>query len=156
MQIFLIRPTEIPKSFWRNRALILALIRREILARYRGSLFGVFWSLITPILMLAIYTFVFSVIFKSRWAGASDSKVEFALVLFAGLIVFNLFSECISRSPALILSNANYVKKVIFPLEILPWVVMGGALFNFFISLFVWLCGFVIFYGFKKFRTTER
>jgi lipopolysaccharide transport system permease protein len=97
--------------------------------------------------MLGVYTFVFSVVFKSRWGGAGDSRVEFALVLFAGLIVFNLFSECISRSPTLILSNANYVKKVIFPLEILPLVVLGGALFHFFISLLVWLCGFVIFYG---------
>jgi lipopolysaccharide transport system permease protein len=148
MQRFSIRPSEALKSFWRNRALIYALTKREVLGRYRGSLFGIFWSLISPILMLVIYTFVFSVIFKSRWDGsASDSRVEFALVLFAGLIVFNLFSECISRAPALIISNINYVKKVIFPLEILPWVVMGGALFNFFISLFVWLCVYVIFNG---------
>jgi len=148
MQKFSIRPSEISKSFWRNRALIFALTKREVLGRYRGSLFGVFWSLINPMLMLAIYTFVFSVVFKSRWGGAaSGSRVEFALVLFAGLIVFNLFAECISRSPTLIISNANYVKKVIFPLEVLPWVVMAGALFHFIISLFVWLCAYVIFYG---------
>lgn len=148
MQKFSARSSEIAKSFWRNRALIFALTRREVLGRYRGSLFGIFWSLISPMLMLAIYTFVFSVVFKSRWGGStSDSRVEFALVLFAGLIVFNLFSECISRAPALITSNTNYVKKVIFPLEVLPWIVMGGALFHFFISLFVWLCTYVAFYG---------
>ena len=148
MQKFSIRPTEIPKSFWRNHALIFALTKREVLGRYRGSLFGIFWSLINPMLMLAIYTFVFSVVFKSRWGtSGSGSRVEFALVLFAGLIIFNLFSECISRAPTLIISNANYVKKVIFPLEVLPWVVMGGALFHFFISLIVWFCAYIIFYG---------
>jgi lipopolysaccharide transport system permease protein len=93
--------------------------------------------------MLAVYTFVFSVVFKARWGGGSDSKAEFALVLFAGLIVFNFFAECINRSPGLILENVNYVKRVVFPLEILPWVAMGTALFHAAISLIVWL----IFYG---------
>lgn len=92
--------------------------------------------------MLAIYTFVFGVVFKVRvnqGSGGSDDMFEFALLLFAGLIVFNLFSECISRAPGVVLANINYVKKVIFPLEILPWVTLGSALFHAGISLLVLL-----------------
>jgi lipopolysaccharide transport system permease protein len=98
---------------------------------------GILWSFFNPVFMLLVYTFVFSVVFKARWSGGSDSKTEFALLLFAGLIVFNLFSECINRAPVLILSNVNYVKKVVFPLEILPCVALGSALFHTLISLLV-------------------
>jgi lipopolysaccharide transport system permease protein len=95
--------------------------------------------------MLAVYTFVFSVIFKARWGGAADSsKTEFALILFAGLIVFNIFSECANRSPNIILSNVNLVKKVVFPLEILPWVNLGAALFHAVISTGIWLIFFMV------------
>ncbi|WP_256214882.1 ABC transporter permease [Nitrosomonas eutropha] len=97
--------------------------------------------------MLAVYTFVFSVIFKARWNTGSDSKTEFALVLFAGLIVFNLFAECINRAPGLILSNVNYVKKVVFPLEILPFVALLSALYHALISLVVWLVAYLATFG---------
>ncbi len=97
--------------------------------------------------MLVVYTFVFSVVFKARWSSGSDSKAEFALVLFAGLMVFNLFSECINRAPGLILSNVNYVKKVVFPLEILPFVTLLSALFHMGVSLVVWLLAYVILIG---------
>ncbi len=108
---------------------------------------GLLWAFFNPILMLAVYTFVFSVVFKARWAGGSGSKTEFALVLFAGLLVFNLFAECLNRAPGLILGNVNYVKKVIFPLEILPLVAFGSAAFHFLISLTVWLVFYLIFFG---------
>lgn len=147
MQKFSISPTEMGFSIYRNRHLILSLIKRDVISRYRGSVMGLMWSFFNPVLMLAVYTFVFSAIFKARWAGGSDSKTEFALVLFAGLIVFNLFSECVNRASGLILGNTNYVKKVIFPLEILPVVVLGGAIFHFLISLLVWLVFYVIFFG---------
>ena len=111
------------------------MVKREIVGRYRGSFLGLLWSFFNPVLMLAVYTFVFSIVFQARWGQGSNDKYEFALVLFAGLIVFNLFSECISRSTGLILGNVNYVKKVIFPLEILPWVTLGSALFHAGISL---------------------
>jgi lipopolysaccharide transport system permease protein len=97
--------------------------------------------------MLTVYTFVFSVVFRARWDAGSDSKTEFALLLFSGLITFNLFSECVNRAPGIILANANYVKKVVFPLEILPWVSLGSALFHAFISLAVWLLAYVVFFG---------
>jgi lipopolysaccharide transport system permease protein len=148
MQHFSTSPVEMVASFWRNRALITALTKREILGRYRGSSLGLFWSLFNPMLMLAVYTFVFSVVFNARWGtSGGGSKVEYALVLFAGLIVFTVFSECVGRAPGLILSNVNYVKKVVFPLEVLPWVTMGAALFHCLISMLVWLAFYSVFFG---------
>lgn len=147
MRNFSISPKELLGSLWRNRSMIGALVQREVVGRYRGSFMGILWSFFNPVFMLVVYTFVFSVVFKARWSGGSDSKTEFALILFAGLIVFNLFAECFNRSPTLILSNANYVKKVVFPLEILPWVTVGSALFHMVISLIVWLIAYVFLFG---------
>jgi lipopolysaccharide transport system permease protein len=147
MQNFPVKPQEITKSFWKNRALIKSLINREILGRYKGSILGILWSLINPMFMMLVYTFVFSVVFKARWSEGSDSKTEFALVLFAGLIVFNLFADCLNRSPHIILTNVNYVKKVVFPLEILAFVSLGTSLFHAVISFVVWIVAYGIFYG---------
>lgn len=130
---------------WRHRALIRQMVKREVIGRYRGSVLGLLWSFITPVLMLAVYTFVFSVVFRARWGEqGSGDKLEFALVLFAGLIVYGLFAECLNRAPSLITSNVNYVKKVIFPLDILPWVSLGSALFHAAISLAVLLIGLLL------------
>jgi len=134
-------------SLWRNRDLIGALVRREVVGRYRGSFMGILWSFFNPALMLVVYTFVFSVIFKARWSSDNDSRTEFALILFAGMITFNLFSECVNRAPTQILANVNYVKKVVFPLEILPVVALGAAFFHFLISLAVWVIFYVVFFG---------
>lgn len=147
MRNFSATPVEMVASLWRNRELIKASAKREVLGRYRGSALGLLWSFFNPLFMLIVYTFVFSVVFKARWGGGSGSKIEFALVLFAGLIVFNLFAECINRAPALILANANYVKKVIFPLEILPFVGVLAALFHSAVSLGVWLLVYVVVFG---------
>ena len=135
-------------SLWRNRSLVGQLTKRDVIGRYRGSLMGLVWSFVNPILMLIVYTFVFSVVFKARWGEtASTSKTEFAIILFAGLITFNLFAECMNRAPGLILSNVNYVKKVVFPLEIMPWITMGAALFHAGVSIAVLLCFLVIVQG---------
>lgn len=147
MQKFSASITEMAVSFWQNRSLIWTLVVRDVASRYRGSLMGVLWSFFNPMFMLAVYTFVFSVVFKSRWNSASESRAEFALILFAGLLIFNLFSECLSRAPGLILSNVNYVKKVVFPLEILPWVSVGSALFQMMISLCVWTLFYLLLKG---------
>ncbi len=147
MRFFPATPREIVASLWRNRSLVKASIRREVLGRYRGSVMGLLWSFLNPMFMLAVYTFVFSVVFKARWSGGSESKTEFALVLFAGLLVFNLFAECVNRAPGLIVGNQNYVKKVVFPLEILPWVGLGAALFHGAVSLGVWLIVYLVFFG---------
>lgn len=140
MQKFPILPGEMAASLWRNRSLIAALVKREVIGRYRGSVMGIAWSFFNPLLMLVIYTFVFSVVFKARWGiGGDESKTDFAIILFVGMIVHGLFAECVNRAPALILSNVNYVKKVVFPLEILPWVAFGSALFHTAISVGVLL-----------------
>lgn len=105
----------------RHRQLVWQLARREVQSRYRGSWLGLLWSLLNPLLMLALYTFVFSVVFEARWSDATpQSSVDFALSLFSGMIAFSLFAETVSSAPSLVLGNANYVKKVVFPLEVLP------------------------------------
>lgn len=134
-----LNPLVVVRNFWLYRHLIWEMIKREVIGRYRGSVLGILWSLFHPLLMLTIYTFVFSVVFRARWGEGEESKVEFALILFSGLIVFNLFAECINRAPSLVLGNVNYVKKVVFPLEILPWVTLGAALFHCTVSLAVLL-----------------
>lgn len=147
MRYFSASPIEMFASLWRNRELIKASARREVLGRYRGSFLGLLWSFLNPFAMLAVFTFFFSVIFQARWGDGGGSTAEFALVLFAGLLVFNLFAECINRAPGLILSNINYVTKVVFPLEILPFVGLLSALFHALISLCVWLIAYALFFG---------
>ena len=134
------------QSLWSNRQLIFQMTRREVIGRYKGSVMGLLWSFLNPVFMLAVYTFVFSVVFKARWGvDGNESKTQFAIILFVGMIVHSLFAEVLNRSPSLILTNANYVKKVIFPLEILPVISMGAALFHSLVSLVVLLIAFVIF-----------
>jgi lipopolysaccharide transport system permease protein len=141
-------PIEMFASLWRNRQLIRQLTWREVLGRYRGSLMGLAWSFFNPLLMLTVYTFVFSVVFKARWgAGEPTSRMQFALVLFVGVIVHGVISEGINKAPGLILGNASYVKRVVFPLEILPWVVVGSAIFHAAISLVILLLAQVLFDG---------
>lgn len=138
-------------GLWRNRQLIRQMTWREVLGRYRGSLLGLAWSFFNPVLMLIVYTFVFSGIFKARWDGpdgAQASHTQFALVLFVGLIVHGLFAESLNRAPGLVLGNANYVKKVVFPLEILPVVTIGAALFHSLVSIGVLLAAFALLNGF--------
>lgn len=132
-------PLSIVGSIVRYRQLLWELVRRDFIGRYKGSMFGVVWSLFNPLMMLAIYTFVFSVAFKARWGSGEESKVAFAIVLFSGMVVSNLFSECLNRAPNIIVSHANYVKKVVFPLEILPLMVLFSALLHFLVSFVVLL-----------------
>lgn len=127
-------------SLWQHHSLIGQLVRREVIGRYRGSVLGVAWSFFNPIVMLIVYTFVFSVVFKARWGVAGDEMhANFAVILFVGMIIHGLFSEVAGRAPGLILANATYVKRVVFPLEVLPWVAMGSALFHSIISVLVLL-----------------
>jgi lipopolysaccharide transport system permease protein len=136
------------RSLIRNRQLISQMTKREVVGRYKGSVMGLLWSFLNPIFMLVVYTFFFSVVFKARWgvvAGVEESKVQFAVVLFVGMIVHGLFADVLNRAPTLITSNVNYVKKVVFPLEILPVVSLTAALFHSLVSLMVLLIAFVIF-----------
>lgn len=142
-------PVSLVQSFWHNRQLLYQMTKREILGRYKGSVMGLLWSFLNPLFLLAVFTFVFSVVFKARWGlGEDETKIQFAIVLFAGLIVHGLFSEVLNRAPGLILSNVNFVKKVVFPLEILPGIVMGAALFHSLVSVCVLLGVFLVIKGF--------
>ena len=137
-------------SIWRNKNLIYQMTRRDISGRYKGSVMGLFWSFINPIFMLAVYTIVFSVVFKAKWgAGAvNEPKTQFAVILFVGMITHGFFAETLMRAPGLIIQHANYVKKVVFPLEILPVVTLLSVLFHSFISFCVLLIAFITFNGF--------
>lgn len=129
----------------RNASLIFQMTKREVVGRYRGSVFGLAWSFFNPLLMLAVYSFVFSFVFKSRWGGDVDQgHARFAMMLFVGMTVHGLFAECINRAPHLILNNPSYVKKIVFPLEILPVVALLSAFFHTAVSLLVLLIGFVL------------
>lgn len=134
-------PVTILRSLWQHRQLVWQMSKREVLGRYRGSMVGLAWSFFNPIFMLLVYTFVFSVVFETRWGVSTETegRGSFAVILFAGMVVHGLFAECVNRAPSLILNNANYVKKVVFPIEILPWTTLVSALFHAAISLLVLL-----------------
>ncbi|PKF77758.1 sugar ABC transporter permease [Vibrio sp. vnigr-6D03] len=129
---------------FKYRYLLLELTKRDILSRYRGSSLGFLWNFFNPLLMLVIYSFVFGVVFKAKWGV--DTTQNFAVILFSGLIIHAFLAEIINISPSLISGNANYVKKVVFPLEILPLKLVLTSLFNHCISLGI-LFLFLIFSG---------
>ena len=116
-------------SLLAHRELIWQLGFREILGKYKGSFLGLLWSLFNPLLLLAIYTFVFTQVFKARWVEG-ETTGEFAIALFIGLIIHGFFAECVTRAPGLVIGNPSYVTKVIFPLEILPFPSVMAALFH--------------------------
>lgn len=139
-------PLALLRQLWRERDLVRQFTAREIMGRYKGSHLGIVWSFLTPLLMLVVYTIVFGAVFGRSWnpssgapgealrppsvplAGAWAEHLEFALTIFCGLLVFNVFAECVSKAPNLVVHQPNYVKKVVFPLEILPVAVLGSSL----------------------------
>ncbi len=141
-------PVAAVASIVAHRALIRQLAVRDVLGRYKGSILGIGWSLFNPILMLVVYTFVFSVVFRAKWgAGPTESTVDFGLILFVGLMVHGLFAELATRAPTLVLGNVNLVKKVVFPLELLPVVALCTALFHLAISFCVFMVAMLLLQG---------
>jgi lipopolysaccharide transport system permease protein len=137
------------KSMWGNRMLISRMVNREVVGRYNGSILGLGWSLLNPLFMLILYTFLFSVVFDIRWGVEGDQgNIAFAVVLYVGLICHSILTEVATRAPVLIQQNVNYVKKVVFPLEILPPVIMGSAIFHAIASILVLLLLFLVTHGF--------
>ncbi|HYN55497.1 MAG TPA: ABC transporter permease [Methylotenera sp.] len=134
------------KTLWQYRSLVLELTKREFSGRYRGSFGGIIWSFAQPLFLLTVYTIAFGIILKTRWGG-SGSTAEYALMLFAGLIVFNTFSECLSKSTTLVTDNPNFVKKVVFPLELLPIVTVATVLIHALIGVAVWFLGYILLFG---------
>lgn len=138
-------PVVMVRALWAHGLLIRQIGRRDVISRYKGSYLGIVWSLITPLVMLVVYAFVFSVIFQARWGtGDGQSQVDFALTLFCGLLAFNVFAEVISRAPTLIVGNPTYVKKVVFPLETLPVAAVFTALVNSVAGLGVLILAWVV------------
>lgn len=135
------------RGAWAHRQLIAQMTRREVVGRYKGSVMGLLWSFLHPLFMLAVYTFFFSVVFKARWGGAPTGRVEFAVVLFAGMMVHTLLAEILMRAPGLVVANANFVKRVVFPLETLVMICAGSALFHAGISAFVLLAASLVLNG---------
>lgn len=125
--------------FGRHRSLTMELTKRDVLGRYRGASFGLLWSLISPFLMLMVYSFAFGFVMRARWPQMQQHDTHYSIILFVGLIVHGFFAECLNRSPNLITTNANFVKRVIFPLEILPWSMMLSALFHTLMNFVVFL-----------------
>ncbi len=121
-------------SAWRYRSLLNQLVRRDIEQRFRGTLLGRVWAVIVPLVMLAIYTFVFGVVMKPQWQGAPQSSFGIALTYFSGLILFDFFIDCFNRAPVLMIEHVTYIKKLVFPLEVMAWVVVGSALFRLLVS----------------------
>ena len=136
-------------SIWHHRSLVIELTKREFSGKYRGSFGGLIWSFAQPLFLLTVYTIAFGVILKARW-GFSGSTREYALMLFAGLIVFNAFSEVLTKSTTLITANPNFVKKVVFPLELLPVITVTTALIHALIGVGVWLAGYIFLMGAPK------
>ena len=133
-------------GIWKGRDLLGQLVRRNIEIRYKGTMMGLVWMVVTPLVMLAVYTFVFGVVFKARWgASLGDSKAAFALIMFCGMTVFNIFAESVNGSVGIVTGNPNYVKKVVFPLELLPVSAVLSACFFGLIWIGILLLGIVIF-----------
>jgi lipopolysaccharide transport system permease protein len=133
--------------FGRHWNLARELSRRDVLGRYRGASFGMLWTLIGPLMMLGIYSLAFGHIFKSRWTQASGDNAEFAIVLFLGIIVHGFFAECLSRAPRLMIENTNFVKRIIFPLHVLPWSVVFSGLFHMAMNMIVFILLSAVVYG---------
>ena len=143
-----LNPVKMARNLWHHRELLRQFTRREIEGRYKGSFLGLFWSFINPLVLLLIYTFIFGIVFKARWPNAKTGSLsEFAVTLFCGLTAFTIFSECIGRAPSLIIGVPSYVKKVVFPLEILPVSLLGSAIFHGLISLGILLVANLLIIG---------
>ena len=138
MSAIVLNPFRVPADLWRQRYLLGQLIKRDVLLRYRGAMFGVLWMFLNPLLMLAIFAFVFGQVFQTRWSQPSGA-LPFWLLLYSGLITFNIFAETVSRAPASVRGYPSFVKKIIFPLHILPLVPLGAALVHGAFNLLVML-----------------
>jgi lipopolysaccharide transport system permease protein len=142
----IVSPLMVISSLANHRGLIWQLAKREVISRYRGSVAGVLWAFIHPLIMLAVYTMVFNGVFGARSRSPVDAPVEFGMLLFSGLIIYSFLAESFHRAPYLILNNSNYVKKVVFPLEILPWMSLCAAAFHALVSVSVLVVLYALLY----------
>lgn len=134
-------------SLYVHRELCWRLGIRELTQRFKGSMLGILWTVLTPLLTAAVFTLVFTGVFPSRWPGRSGGAADFALMLLVGLAVHGLMSEALNRAPMLVVGHASYVTKVVFPLEILPAVATLTAAFNMLVTLGLVLVGQLLLHG---------
>jgi lipopolysaccharide transport system permease protein len=133
-------PAGFVRHLWRHRRLVWQFARRDVEGRYRGSLLGLAWTIVNPLVLLVTYTLVFGGLFAARWPEArSQGLGAYGIALFCGLTAFNLFAECVTRAPTLIVAVPNFVRKVVFPLEILPVSAVASALAHALVALGVLL-----------------
>ncbi len=138
-----LNPWRMVANLWSHRGLAGQLAGREVRSRYRSHALGPAWTLLQPLAMLGIFTFLFAVVFQARWREGGTVG-EVALQIFAGLIVFQVFRDPVGRAPGLVVGHWNFVKRVVFPLEVLPVVDLLSALFTFGVNLLVWVAGWVL------------
>lgn len=115
--------------------LVASMAQRDVLGRYRGSTLGVIWSLMNPLILLMVYAFIFGTVFQNKWGVSANVNGAFVANLFLGLMIYTAFSEILNRSPILVVANTNYVKKVVFPVDVLPWAALAACLFHLLVSL---------------------
>jgi lipopolysaccharide transport system permease protein len=133
-------------QMWGRRELIWQFTVRNIELRHKGSYLGFVWSLLNPLLMLSLYVFVFGYVFQSKFnVLRNETKIDYALGIFLGLTIFQVFAEVLAVAPIVIVSNPNFVKRVVFPLEILPVASVGASLFHTLIALCMALVGTALF-----------
>ena len=138
-------PAAMLRGLWGHRELIWQLTKRDIEGRYRAARLGLLWAVLTPLCLLAIYTFVFAVVFQFRWSDdPGETRGQFALTMLCGMLLYGLFSEVVNRAPYMIVFNPNYVKKVVFPLEVFVVSGLASALINMLIGYGVWLIGWLL------------
>jgi lipopolysaccharide transport system permease protein len=138
-------PVAAARNLWTHRDLVWQLAQREVAARYRAARLGLLWSVLTPLIQLMIYTFIFAIVLQTRWGDdANESRGEYALAMFCGMLVYNVFAEVVTRAPGLLVGAPNYVKKLVFPLETLVVSTLVSALINMLVSLGVWLVGWLL------------
>ena len=141
-------PVKMMRDMHQHRNLIRQFLWKEVIGRYKGTHLGLLWSLLNPLLSLAVYTLVFGVILKAKFDPASKIGTgEYALHLFCGIVLFNCFAAVASRAPLSIVDQPNLVKKVLFPLQILPVAILGGSLANAGFGLLILLVGLLLFSG---------
>lgn len=139
------------RNLWGHRDLVWQMTERDARARYRGTAGGLFWVAVTPLLMLGIYTVFFTEVFPTKWGAGGEDRGTFALVIFVGLLLHGFFAEALARAPDLIVGNANLVKKVVFPLDLLPVISLGSSLFHLLIGLGIWFLFYFVAVGLPPF-----
>lgn len=133
-----------PAAFWRHRRLIAALAANGVAGRYRGSWFGLLWPFLQPLLLIGVFTLVFAYVMPLKWVAERGAALSFPLFLYSGFVVFSLFSEAVGSAPGLLLGQANLVKKVVFPLEVIPVASVTTLTLFFLMNLGVFMAALAI------------